>query len=412
MQRSRAAVNVEVKQVIGSLCKLLAATGLDAVPAPEAFRRAKFSGGVEENQFWQLLSSILHTTGVVHSEAGALPKGASEHRKLVAAGLWQTGYYAEWMYGREHGGQEGRNLSSKDLLLALGWLLATGTLEKLLAQRVQQLDKTLLTSLPVNTQVCHGLQFDSASLRRLQWLIGSLRHQGRILLSMLGERTRLLHAVLSASLSSAVPSSSDQSSTALDDDCVRMRQLCDLLEAYVNWKQVEKVFWTWMDSVVECRLSEPVVNKPSHTPNVSARMCHQGNQALEKLEDVLSKLPTAQKAQRTGKEDAEDRGTQMQDRLDTTSLALLFSPLPLPSLSQACRARLQADRPVRHNRHQAEGLHDRAKAEQELQPSEAVRVLLQTEAQLLQRRNQQRLANRMMLQDIIGKLDELVLIPP
>lgn len=118
------------------------------------------------------------------------------------------------------------------------------------------------------------------------------------------------------------------------------------------------------------------------------------------------------KAQRTGKEDAEDRGRQMQDRLDTTSLALLFSPLPLPSLSQACRARLQADRPVRHNRHQAEGLHDRAKAEQELQPSEAVRVLLQTEAQLLQRRNQQRLANRMMLQDIIGKLDELVLIPP
>lgn len=72
----------------------------------------------------------------------------------MAAGLWQTGYYADWMYGREHGGQEGRNLSSKDLLLALGWLLATGTLEKLLAQRVQQLDKTLLTSLPVMFHLC------------------------------------------------------------------------------------------------------------------------------------------------------------------------------------------------------------------------------------------------------------------
>lgn len=77
---------------------------------------------------------------------------ASEHRKLVAVGLWQTGYYADWMYGREKGeGEEGRNFSSKDLLLALGWLLATGTLEKLLAQRVQQLDKTLLTSLPVSS---------------------------------------------------------------------------------------------------------------------------------------------------------------------------------------------------------------------------------------------------------------------
>lgn len=46
MQRSKAAVSVEVKQVIGALCRLLAATGLDSVPAPETFRRAKFGGEV------------------------------------------------------------------------------------------------------------------------------------------------------------------------------------------------------------------------------------------------------------------------------------------------------------------------------------------------------------------------------
>lgn len=37
----------QVKQVIGALCRLLAATGLDSVPAPEDFRRAKFGGGAE-----------------------------------------------------------------------------------------------------------------------------------------------------------------------------------------------------------------------------------------------------------------------------------------------------------------------------------------------------------------------------
>lgn len=47
MQQSKAAVSVEVKRVIGALCRLLAAVGLDAVPAPEAFRRAKFGGGTE-----------------------------------------------------------------------------------------------------------------------------------------------------------------------------------------------------------------------------------------------------------------------------------------------------------------------------------------------------------------------------
>lgn len=40
MQRHKA--SVEVKQVIGILCKLLTATGLQHVPAPETFRRAKF----------------------------------------------------------------------------------------------------------------------------------------------------------------------------------------------------------------------------------------------------------------------------------------------------------------------------------------------------------------------------------
>lgn len=47
MRRTKAAVSVEVKQVIGALCRLLAACGLEAVPPPETFRRAKFGGGPE-----------------------------------------------------------------------------------------------------------------------------------------------------------------------------------------------------------------------------------------------------------------------------------------------------------------------------------------------------------------------------
>lgn len=157
----------------------------------------------------------------------------SELRRLVAAGLWQTGYYADWMCDRE---RDGGRFSSRDLLLALGWLLATGSVEKLLTQRVLQLDKTLLTpthvcttnipayyaSKPISVCIClvrnfgifmkcfymcnlcvfqvslqftSGFQLDSVSLRKLQWLTGCLRHQGRTLLSMQEERARLLHAV-------------------------------------------------------------------------------------------------------------------------------------------------------------------------------------------------------------------------
>ncbi|XP_037602821.1 tubulin epsilon and delta complex protein 1 isoform X2 [Sebastes umbrosus] len=424
MQRS---VEVkQVKQVIGALCRLLAATGLDSVPAPEDFRRAKFGGGAEvEDQFWQFLANILQTASIVSCEASAQLGGATEYRKLVTAGLWQTGYHADWMYGRGGEGGEGGRFSSRDLLLALGWLLATGQLEKLLTQRVQQLDKTLLTPTPVNNQFSNELQLDSASLRRPQWLIGCLRHQGRTLLSMQEERTRLLHAVFFASLPSSVSSSSsstDQSSTALRKDCVCMQRLCDLLEAYLNWKQVEEVFWTWMDSVADCHLTDPVVTKPTHAPNGRARVCHHGNQGLDKLEDMLLCLPTGQKGQRRGRGDAEDRrggggggggGERLQGGSDTSCLPPLLSSLPcLPSILQVYRARLQTERPVRHSSHRAGGPRGGDETPDGLPASQAARLLLQTEALLLERRGIQRLANRMQLQEMIGRLEELVLIPP
>lgn len=76
---------------------------------------------------------------------------SSELRKLVAAGLWQTGYHAEWLWCGQDGGGEAQRSSSRGLLLALGWLLAEGALEKLLTQRVQQLDRTLLTPTQVGS---------------------------------------------------------------------------------------------------------------------------------------------------------------------------------------------------------------------------------------------------------------------
>ncbi|XP_034381581.1 tubulin epsilon and delta complex protein 1 [Cyclopterus lumpus] len=421
MRRGTAAVSVEVKQVIGALCRLLAAAGLEPVPSPDNFRRAKFGGGPEvEDQFWQLLASFLQTSSVVSREAAAQPGGATENRKLVAAGLWQTGYHADWMYGSwgGTGGEERGRLSSRDLLLALGWLLATGKLEELLTRRVQRLDKTLLTPPPVNRPLPNKLPSDSASLRKLHWLIGCLRCQGRTLLSMQEERTHLLHAVFFASIASSVSSSSssDQRSAVLREDCVCVQQLCNLLEAYLNWKRVEKVFWTWMDSVLDCHLTNPVVEKPTYdAPNGSASVCHHGNWGLEKLEEMLLRLPTGQKGQRRGRGDAEDGGgrRRSQGGSDTSCLPPLLSSLPCqPSLSQVYRARLQTGRPVRHSSQPAEGTYGRAETPDELPASQAAQLLLQTEALLLERRDRQRLANRMQLQEMIGRMDELVLIPP
>lgn len=47
----------------------------------------------------------------------------------------------------------------------------------------------------VDLQLPSQFQVDAASVRKLQWLIGRLRFQGRSLLSVQEEHARLLHAV-------------------------------------------------------------------------------------------------------------------------------------------------------------------------------------------------------------------------
>lgn len=47
MKQATLAARVEMRQVIGTLCGLLKAAGLEAVPPPETFRRAKFGGGLD-----------------------------------------------------------------------------------------------------------------------------------------------------------------------------------------------------------------------------------------------------------------------------------------------------------------------------------------------------------------------------
>ncbi|KAM9777526.1 tubulin epsilon and delta complex protein 1 [Neosynchiropus ocellatus] len=299
MQRSKAAVSLEVKRVITALCRLLVAAGLNSVPPPDIFRRAKFD---------------------------------SEQRRQVSAGLWQAGYHANWMYEKE-GGQP----SSRDLLLALGWLLATGMPEKLMTRQVLKLDGTLLTPPSLTSQITAEVGRDS--LRRLQWLVGCLKNQGRILLSMTEERARMLHA-----------------------------DLCELFQAYLEWKTVEKVFWTWMDSVVDCHQKDV----EAVTRKKTASTCHRGNKDSELLSIT-------------------QRATEARSR---------------PFLQMSYRARLQAEASVRHSKDPA------AVDSGETPASEIIQELAGAEARLLETRDSQRQRTRTHLQDIMSRLEGHVLIPP
>ncbi|RVE66336.1 hypothetical protein OJAV_G00106510 [Oryzias javanicus] len=391
MQRG-GAVNVQVKQLIQTLRRLLVTSGLDDVPTAEAFRQAKFGGRLEEEQFWKLVENLLRAAGAVSSPVKVQLK--AERRKLVTTGLWQTGYHAHWMFENE---AEGGRFSCRDLLLALGWLLATGTLEKLLVHQVQHLDKMLLTPVFVKSELCSELQFDSASLRRLQWLFGSLRHQRRSLLSLINVRTEALYKVLAAGVSSSSPGQS--CSEALQKDCVGLQKLCDLLDLYVKWKEAERVFWTWMDSVVMCHLRESHAEPSSQTPGRSVTACCHGNQALERLEGLLLRFSTEQDSQNYHVEPKKGGGAKQRREASSSSSQSLPSSPVIPAV---CLVKLQTDRAAKQSSRTAENRH-------ELPACRAAELLRSAEEQLLQRRHRQRLANRMQLQDWTGRLDQLVI---
>ncbi|XP_014878687.1 uncharacterized protein C14orf80 homolog isoform X2 [Poecilia latipinna] len=347
MQRSKAAGSVEVRRVIGALCRLLAGLGVGPVPTPDAFRRAKF-GGVPEDSFWLLLSNILQRSGVISSETICQPTGGS--RELVAAGLWQSGYHGDWTLGG----------SGSDPLLALSWLLAQGVLEKLLAGQVAKLDRTLLATGPATTRTraLEPAGLDSVLLRTLQWLMGRLRHQGRTLLSTVGGRTRALH-----------------------DDSVCIQQLCDVLEAYLSWRRVEDVFWTWMDSVVDRRHTGPHATMSSR----ELGMCHHGNQGLAQLEQLLMRLPIAQETESL-------RGHRSED-----DPACRSPVLSVPSFHQVWRPRLQVG---------AQGPPDWLAA-----APPALERLLQAERLLLRHRVARRLANRKRLRLLMQRLRRRIFVP-
>lgn len=71
-----------------------------------------------------------------------------------------------------------------------------------------------------------------------------------------------------------------------------------------------------------------------------------------------------------------------------------------------------SDKSIKSSSHAVEGLRAGAEAPGELPSSQVAHLLSQTEALLHEKSDKQRLANRMLLQDLIGRLENLVLIPP
>uniref|UniRef100_A0A8C7AG45 Tubulin epsilon and delta complex 1 n=1 Tax=Neovison vison TaxID=452646 RepID=A0A8C7AG45_NEOVI len=213
---------------VGALPEAIAALSqtLPAGPSPEIFRRAKFDRPEAAPALWQLLFRVLSPPAAAGTRAS--PALGAQVR-LVKSALCSQGYPRRVLARLPEDGSQG----SRELLLALAWLLARGPLlEHLLAQTrvwlgdeipLWQYEALASPGPPAPCQEADG----PVDIRHLQWLMGTLRFRWRDLITSQQELCALLGKLLQR----------------LESENTR-------LEAALQWRRRELVFWQWMDTVL------------------------------------------------------------------------------------------------------------------------------------------------------------------
>ncbi|NWV10140.1 TEDC1 protein, partial [Ptilonorhynchus violaceus] len=236
--------------------------------------------------------------------------------RFVKSALWYHGYDRPELHQLPADGSAG----SRELLLAFSWLLhRVGLLEQLLARnRVQTGDETSVCTceddMPnsqegaTGTAPEGGLE-DRVDVRYLQWLNGRLRFQWRTLHAQHQEQCKLLHKIHLFTSGSHIDQILGHFSVT-ETDLIRQpenyKQLLQLLEsetmqleAFLEWKQLEPVYWQWMETVLD-NMAEEEITCESQDAHVEKR----------KLPEVTSCCPWA------------DNLTGQMDRLSRELLAL------------------------------------------------------------------------------------------
>ncbi|XP_074859193.1 tubulin epsilon and delta complex protein 1 isoform X2 [Carettochelys insculpta] len=233
--------------------------------------------------------------------------------KFVKAVLWYYGYGRPEFYQLPSDGSQG----SRELLLAFSWLLnRINLLEQLLTvNRVKVGDEafvcmcedTLSNSWVGRTETVPEPSVNGeADVRYLQWLNGRLRFQWRSLHIDHQEQCKLLHKIHSYTSGSRMDQTIGHFSV-IETDLVRQpesyKQLLQLLEsetsrleAFLEWKQLEPVYWHWMETVLDtlaedanmCK-SQDVCKEKNTLPKANL-CCHSASNITEDIDKLTKEL--------------------------------------------------------------------------------------------------------------------------
>ncbi|XP_036286232.1 tubulin epsilon and delta complex protein 1 isoform X1 [Pipistrellus kuhlii] len=270
----------ELAGAAGALPEAIAALSraLPAGPSPETFRRAKFDRPEAAPALWRLLFRVLSPP---RADGASASRALEAQARWVKAALLTQGYPRLRLARLPDDGSQG----SRELLLALSWLLARKPLlEPLLARTRVRLGDELPAfecgalaspSLPAPRLEADG----PVDACHLQWLMGKLRFRWRNLMASQQEQCALLgkiHMYTRGCHSDCRLGHLSVAETELLRDPEGGRQLLRRLEsenarlgAALEWWRRELVFWQWMDTVLGA--CPPEAPQPACPPGLGGR---------------------------------------------------------------------------------------------------------------------------------------------
>ncbi|XP_055671331.1 tubulin epsilon and delta complex protein 1 isoform X4 [Falco peregrinus] len=257
MRRRQERRDRALSAAVGALCRALPPP---ARPAPDTLRRARFDRPQATLDCWRLLYALLKQ---IHGSKWTESDAIDNQIRFVKSALWYHGYDRPELYQLPSDGSAG----SRELLLAFSWLLHRHSLlEQLLARnRVKTGDETSVCTceddLPSSQKGTAEIALeygpeDRVDVRYLQWLNGRLKFQWRSLHAQHQEQCKLLHKIhlfTSGSHTDQILGHLSVTETDLVRQPENYKQLLQLLEsetmqleAFLEWKRLEPVYWQWM----------------------------------------------------------------------------------------------------------------------------------------------------------------------
>ncbi|XP_009069459.1 PREDICTED: uncharacterized protein C14orf80 homolog, partial [Acanthisitta chloris] len=400
--------------------------------------------------FWRLLYTLLKQ---IHGGKWTESDAIDNQIKFVKSALWYHGYGRPELYQLPADGSAG----SRELLLAFSWLLhRLGLLEQLLARnRVKTGDETSVCTCEddlLNRQKgtsetapeC-GME-DRVDVRYLQWLSGRLRFQWRSLHAQHQEQCKLLHKIhlfTSGSHVNQVLGHFSVTETDLIRQPENYTQLLQLLEsetmqleAFLEWKQLEPVYWQWMETVLDDTAEEGNMCKSQDT-HVERRRLPKATSCcpwadsltgqidrlsrdLTSLQDQLHKLVSERRAAWGEKVKAREEELQKEEFSATAKKIQESVELKLLDLTYLCAPKKNklhgSCRLVLRNKHHASktGLGQSVckEAVSAVSAAEVIRELRMREGSLQRELEQLREECRQRLDEVAEGLDGVICISP